>query len=131
MNRVARHFGDTEKKEATKEQKIALTGNAKHLNAQSQTAETIQRIGGPGALEALVRANMTQIDGLVMFEESGILDWGSWDSSQTIRANLQATINNIRVNTGTREGTVHGQQRDVSVATETVSNIASKEFVRR
>lgn len=45
-----------------------------------------------------------------------------WDSSQTVRANLQAAISNIRVKTGAKEGAIHGQQKDVNLLTETAKN---------
>lgn len=118
-------FGQV-KVEATKEEKINLTKQAKGLVSASQVQTGPMLL----ALESSVRALLAKLDSLQAFEDSSFFEIGSWDSSQTIRANLQAAINNIRVRSGVREGTVHSQQRDVSVAAETVSNVASRQFVK-
>lgn len=107
---------------ASKADKISLSEQGKQLVATSQSAsgDTLT------SLETTVRATLSRLDALQSFEDSSYFETGSWDSSQTIRANLQAAINNIRVRAGTRQGTVHTQQRDVSVATETVKNIPTE-----
>lgn len=74
----------------------------------------------PG-LEGEARAALALLDTYQPFEKFSWLLF-SYDSSQTVRANLQAAISNIRVKTGAKEGAIHGQQKDVNLLTETAKN---------
>lgn len=122
MRLSSRTFGQV-KVEAPKEVKIRLSQQAKTLVSHSQTATGTALI----ALESAARAILAELDQYQSFEDSSYFEFGSWDSSQTIRANLQATISNIRVKTGIKEGAIHGQQKDVSVAEEFTSNVFSQQ----
>lgn len=117
-------------READNDTKRAFTKNAIAINAQSQAApvQALPTIGAQaaGLLSALSAFQpWTEPSAAEIAARSvgnGGLYWlwyGKWDSSQTVRANLQAAINNVRVKTGAKEGVIHGQQRDVNVWVET------------
>lgn len=105
------------RKEAESDVKRSLTKQAISVNGRS----TALPVTSLPALESEARGVLALLDGYQAWDGSS---WPlvGWDSSQTVRANLQAAISNIRVRSGTKEGAIHGQQTDVNVLTETAKN---------
>jgi len=124
--------------EADRDTKVKLTAWAKSLNARSQTVAPAMA----SPLEAEIRAATSNLDMFQPWDDSDalsvaarVLSWGMvdtsrYDSSQTVRANLQRALLNVRIRTGVREGRIPtAPERDVSVAAEFGKNVASSEFV--
>ena len=118
------------RRSADNDVKRAFTKNAIAINAQSQAVlpQVLPAIGATaaGVMAALNAFQPWSEPSAAEIAARSIgnagLYWvwyGKWDSSQTIRANLQAALNNVRVRSGQREGAVLGQQRDVNVWAET------------
>lgn len=115
-----------DRRPADNDTKRAFTKNAIAINAQSQ-AVPVQALP---AIEAQARGVMAALNTFQAWSEPSTAElalrpalywlwYGKWDSSQTVRANLQAALNNVLVRGGQRGGTVIGQQRDVNVWAET------------
>lgn len=118
---------ETARREANNDTKRALTKAAISVNEMSRSLP-VQALP---AVEAQARAHTSVLDSyqpwseptaaeLALYPAVYWLWYGKWDSSQTVRANLQAAVSNIRVKTGAKEGAIHGRQTDVSLLAETL-----------
>lgn len=105
------------RKAAENDTKRSLSKQAISINDRS---DSLPVAALPG-LEGEARGVLALLDTYQAWDGSS---WPlvGWDSSQTVRANLQAAISNIRVKTGAKEGAIHGQQKDVNLLTETAKN---------
>lgn len=116
---------ETARREADNDTKRAFTKNAITINSLSQSLPPValqaiaaQANGVMSALAAFQPWSEPTTAELALYPAVYWLWYGKWDSSQTVRANLQAAVNNVRVRGGERDGAVLGQQRDVNLAVE-------------
>lgn len=82
------------------------------------------------ALRSDIQATLANLNGFAPFEASGLLSWGSWASSQTIRSQLQQALVNVDIATGSTSSgapvswTPQNEKfQPVSIARETAANL--------